>query len=110
MKKELSLRKRADIRRVLKDGRRIATKHFALYMCENDIAETRLAIALSKIHCKRATRRNRLRRIGKEAFRNASAKIANGQDFLIASKKRFDTSDFKIVAQELREIVLRMEK
>lgn len=89
MKKETRLRKASDFKKVFREGRRFLSPHFVLYMRENALPEARLGVSISKTHFKLATRRNKLRRIAKEAFRREISPRLKGRDFVVASRAGF---------------------
>ena len=86
MKREESLKKPADFKKVFKEGKRFLAPCFVLYMRKTAGAEIRLGVSISKSHFKLATRRNRLRRVAKEMFKKEVAPRLAGYDFVITSR------------------------
>lgn len=55
---------------------------FTVLYRHNDSEDARLGLAISKKHCKLANRRNRLKRLVRESFRNNKARLA-GLDIVV---------------------------
>ncbi|MDX1507243.1 MAG: ribonuclease P protein component, partial [Woeseiaceae bacterium] len=56
--------------RVFEKARRSRDTWFTVLSRDNELACARLGLAISKKHCKKATARNRLKRIVRESFRH----------------------------------------
>ena len=107
MRKEFRLRKSKDFKKVFKEGRRFSSPHFVLYIGKNTLPNARFGISISKSHFKLATRRNRLRRIAKEVFREKVSPNVEGYDFVVASRANYPMSHLNKAAEELKELILR---
>jgi len=107
MKKDLSLKKSSDFRKIFKKGKRLLSPYFALYVCKNGTTGARLGVSFSKSHFKLATRRNRLRRVAKEMFRKDMGPRAKGNDIVIASRKRETAPAAKEVESELKKLIMK---
>jgi len=104
------LRKPAEFKKVFREGKRFLSPHFVLYARPNEFRESRLGIAISKKHLKLATGRNRLRRAGKEVFRNEINDGRNGHDFVVASRASCQNANLKRIACELRNLILEQKE
>ena len=65
-------------------------------------------MSLSKAHTKLATRRNRLRRVARETFRNELLGKLDGHDIVIASRAGFEKIARNVVEGELKELLRRV--
>ena len=81
----------ADFARAYRAGRRAQGGLFAVVVLENGLGRTRLGLSVSKRRLRRAVRRNRVRRVFREAFRLALPELPPGLDVvLIATGTEFD--------------------
>src|SRR5271168_2954005 len=83
------LRRPADFQRVY-DRRRSASDEWLLvYACENDLPHLRLGLSVSR-KVGNAVRRNRLRRLYREAFRLTRHQMPTGLDLVLIPRKKED--------------------
>jgi len=87
MPKKERLNKKADFRKVFKEGKKLSSPHFSLYIRNTGLPSARFASAIAKAHVKLATRRNRLRRVACEEFRARLGNLGAKYDIVMASKK-----------------------
>ena len=109
MKKELRLRKKSDFYKVFKDGRRFVGPRFVLYALKTLSGEARLGVSISKIHYKLATKRNRLRRIIKEMFRNEFSSKLKEYDLVVTSRAKPSSYQEGKIQGEVKELFLKAE-
>jgi len=64
-----------DFRRVFRSGRRYPAGPFTVIVAENRLGHPRLGLAIARRHARRATARNRLRRVVRESFRRARNRL-----------------------------------
>ncbi|MBS5737487.1 MAG: ribonuclease P protein component [Clostridiales bacterium] len=86
MKKTVSL---CDNRRFLilyRKGRKTAASSFVLYIKPNGLSVNRLGITVGKKAVGNAVKRNRAKRVIREAYRLCEPHIKTGYDFVIASR------------------------
>jgi len=76
---------RGDFARVYAGGRRAQGPLFAVVVLENGLERTRLGLSVSKRHARRAVRRNRVRRILREAFRLSLPELPSGIDVVVVA-------------------------
>jgi ribonuclease P protein component len=72
----------AAVTATLKAGRPVRAQRFALHSIVNTLGYPRLALVVPKRLVKRAVERNRIRRLGREAFRQRQAELG-GRDFVL---------------------------
>lgn len=94
------LRKRPEFRRLTEVGRRIPTAHFVLVVARRvDGGPSRLGITASRrVGC--AVRRNRLKRLVREAFRALPEIVPEGHDLVVICKKDDPLLTFRRVLDE----------
>ena len=107
MREDSRIRKHADFRKLFKEGKRFSSPHFVLYIRKAGLGSSRFAAGIAKAHIKLATRRNRLRRVAREEFRNTLAPMVTKYDILLVSKKNPNEklARMTITAQEIRKLI-----
>ena len=105
MQKKFRLRKTSDFGKTFKEGKRLSSPHFVLYIRENDLPHSRLGVAVSKSYLKLATRRNKIKRIAKNLFEQEIMTGIKGRDFVLASKKKKANDKFNEVVRELKNFL-----
>ena len=75
----------ASFGRVFEKATRSRDKWFTVLCRPNDMATPRLGLAISKKQCKKATARNRLKRIIRESFRHHQDEL-EGLDIVVMNK------------------------
>lgn len=78
----LRVRKRRDFQRVYDEGYKVVTPEFALFAHSNHLEHSRLGVTASR-RIGKAVRRNRARRLVREAFRIHRAQMPPGFDYVV---------------------------
>jgi ribonuclease P protein component len=73
----------ADFARVYSQGSRARGSLLTVAVCPNGLDRTRLGLSIGKRVWKRAVRRNRVRRVFREAFRLSLAELPEGVDVVL---------------------------
>jgi ribonuclease P protein component len=95
---------KADFLGILKQGKRLNSPHFLLYMAQNkDKIPTRVSFSVSKKVAKNAVDRNTLRRRGYSAIKSFLNGVKGGY-FLYFSFKSKDVS-FEQINKEIKELL-----
>ncbi len=85
--KKERLVKTGDFRRVYKEGRSVRKEAFILYYLTNNLSRNRFGIVIGARNVKRANKRNRIKRLFREAYRKTKNKLKTGFDIVISVKK-----------------------
>jgi ribonuclease P protein component len=83
------LRRPADFKRVYDRRRSVSDEWVLIYGCENGLEHLRLGLSVSR-KFGNAVRRNRLRRLYREAFRLTKNDMQAGVDLVVIPRKRED--------------------
>tara|TARA_B100000085_G_scaffold226229_1_gene211861 strand:- start:181 stop:480 length:300 start_codon:yes stop_codon:yes gene_type:complete len=94
------------------DGpKRTKDSNFTVLYKKNNKNHPRLGLIISKKNCKHASKRNRLKRIVRESFRNNISKL-KGHDIVVLNKHTTYNNDAHILAESLMRhwIIISEEK
>ncbi|MBZ5534896.1 MAG: ribonuclease P protein component [Acidobacteriia bacterium] len=101
--KQIRLTRRSDFQRVYKNGRRARGIHFVVFFDTNHLSYSRFGMTVSK-KLGSAVRRNRIKRIFREALRSHQGEAMPGFDFVFNPHP----SAAKLKCQALAEDVARV--
>ena len=79
----MRLKRRSDFERAYREGSRARGRLLSVVAVENDLGWTRLGLAVGRRVWRRAVRRNRVRRIFREAFRLEYDQLPQGVDLIL---------------------------
>lgn len=83
----LRLRTSREFRRVYREGNRARGEWMTVAACANGLAVTRLGLSVGRVAWRRAVKRNRVRRILREAFRLERAALPPGADLVLIAER-----------------------
>jgi ribonuclease P protein component len=88
--------------RVFKNASRSRDDLFTVLCRRNDTETARLGLAISKKHCRRATARNRIKRIIRESFRTQQELLA-GRDLVVINQPGATTATNRELFESLEQ-------
>lgn len=100
MKHTVSLKKNYEFRRVYKKAKFRAGKYIVLYILKNNLDYNRLGITASKKFGK-SVKRNRVRRLIKENYRQIGKCIKMGYDLVIVARKTDGIPSYMEIKKEM---------
>lgn len=102
---EERIRKRQDYLRIYDQGEKIHTRSFTIITFSNQTGMRRLGTAVGK-KVGNAVKRNRIKRLLREFFRQNKNRFPESQDIVIIAKKGIKTLAYRDVYAELEKRVL----
>ena len=101
---ELRIRSASDFSIAVKVGKKLDSRYFSLYVSENLLNTTRLGLVVSR-KVGNSVRRNRIKRLLREAFKHIFPSLACGLDLVIIAKREITESNFYEITKALDEIL-----
>ena len=102
--KELKIRKTSDYEEIFGSSKRLRSKHFDILYVKNKLGYSRAGLVVGKKNVRSAVKRNRIKRVVREVFRNNKS-LFNSFDVVFLAKKYCDTLNYSEVKQEFEEII-----
>lgn len=110
MEKTISLKKRKDVNRVLKNGKITSGRFINVFLLKNNENINKLCVAVSKKAGNSVTRNFIKRRI-REAYRNIEKDIFTGYNIVVIWKKekKKDQATYRNIKQDFEKIFFKEE-
>lgn len=108
MKNTISLNKNYEFIRAYKRGKFFVGKYVVLYILSNRYNVNRLGISISRKYGN-SVKRNRLKRIIKEIYRQFEEDLKQGLDIVITARKSTEIPEFKDLKKEMHFLFRRLE-
>ena len=100
------LRKCKDFKETYSKGKSVGSRYIVLFCRKNGMDETRIGFTASK-KVGNSVKRNRARRLMKEAYRHMEASIMDGYDIVAIARVTVNEADYKGVEDSFRKAVQR---
>ena len=94
-----------EFRKVMRGGKRVQSKHFALFLKENRLGFHRLGVVVKK-EIGPATYRNRIKRYFREFFRLHKAQRKGSFDTILLARKGNPLRNYREAEEELKGLFL----
>ncbi|BAT70968.1 ribonuclease P protein component [Thermosulfidibacter takaii ABI70S6] len=106
--KEYRLIKRSQFLKVYQQGTKVYSRYFTIHYLPNDLGHPRIGITVTR-KVGKAVKRNRWKRLIREAFRLNKHKFPNW-DIVVTVKREYNPPSFWEVEKDLVETILKQAK
>ena len=103
------LQKRSEYERVYQQGEKLGDRLLLLFMLPNELGRSRVGVTVSRKHGK-AVRRNRLKRLLKEAFRLSQHELPRGFDYVLIPRPRPEPAHLQEFQRSLKHLAARLAR
>jgi ribonuclease P protein component len=104
--KIITIKKNNEFKKIYKKGKSVAGRYIVVYVFNNRLSVNRIGITVSK-KLGNAVKRNRVKRIIKEAYRLNQHRFKTGYDIIIVGRSRSVTAKMPDVAACLQDLMFR---
>ncbi|MCZ6527266.1 MAG: ribonuclease P protein component [Candidatus Dadabacteria bacterium] len=102
--KELKIRKTSQYEEIFGKSKRLRSKYFDILYVQNSLGYSRAGLVVSKKNVRSAVKRNRIKRLVREVFRNNKS-LFDSLDVVFLAKKGSDTLNYSNVKREIEETI-----
>ena len=107
---EHRLRNSEDYKRTFQNRQSVADRWIVIYARVNQLPVTRMGMSVSRRAVGNATKRNRLRRLYREAFRLIRETLPSGLDLVIIPRRRSEEPTLEDLKRSLRAMVKKVAR
>lgn len=108
MYKTVSLKKNYEFMRLYNKGRFFVGKYIVLYVIKNNTKTNRLGITVNK-KVGKAVKRNRLKRLIKECYRQYEASVKEGCDLVFVARNSETLPVYSQIKREMKFLMKKMD-
>jgi len=102
--KELKIRKTSQYEEIFGSSKRLRSRHFDILYVQNSLGYSRTGLVVGKKNVRSAVKRNKIKRLIREVFRNNKS-LFDSLDVIFLAKKGSDTLDYSNVKREIEETI-----
>lgn len=102
--KELKIRKTSQYEEIFGSGKRLRSKHFDILYVQNSVGYSRAGLVVGKKNVRSAVRRNRIKRLIREVFRNNKS-LFDSMDVVFLARKGSEKLNYSLVKREIEETI-----
>ena len=102
--KELKIRKSSEYEEIFGTSKRLRSQHFNILYVQNSLGYPRTGIVVGKKNVRSSVKRNRIKRVVREVFRNNKS-LFDSLDIVFLAKKGSDTLNYVKAKREIEEVI-----
>ena len=100
--KELRIRKSSEYEAIFKNSKRLRTRHFDILYTQNSLGYARAGLVVGKKNVRSAVKRNRIKRVVREVFRNNKS-LFDSLDLVFLAKKGCEELNYSVAKREIQD-------
>ena len=100
--KELKIRKSSEYEEIFNKSKRLRSRHFDILYVQNSLGYCRAGIVVSKKNVRTAVKRNRIKRVVREVFRNNKS-LFDSMDVVFLAKKGCEDLNYSNAKREIQD-------
>lgn len=100
--KELKIRKSSDYEEIFSANKRLRSKHFDILYVKNSLGYSRAGLVVGKKNVRSAVKRNRIKRVVREVFRNNKS-LFDSLDVIFLAKKGSESLNYSNAKREIQD-------
>lgn len=100
--KELKIRKSSEYEEIFRKSKRLRGRHFDILYVQNSLGYCRTGIVVSKKNVRSAVKRNRIKRVVREVFRNNKS-LFDSLDVVFLAKQGCEDLNYSNAKREIQD-------